>query len=60
MEPFGLLRLLNDLLPKPPEKTEEKEPKEPAPPPQSTEKAEKPNACLAFFEAHEQRANRKK
>ncbi len=57
METFGLLQLLNTLLPKNPQEEEKTTPSpaetSPAPPPVN---AEKPNACAQFFERHEHRA----
>ncbi len=64
MEPFGFFQLLRSMLNTPPTEgapTAEKEPpsegqRQPLPP---TKEQEKPNACAAFFEAHERRARRK-
>ncbi len=58
METFGLMQLLNTLLPKAAveeKKTEETERENP--PSVEVEKgAEKPNACAQFFERHDHRA----
>ncbi len=63
MEVFGLIKMLNSLLPKGENSAEEtgnappppaSEPTPPLPPP-----TEKPNACLDFFNAHERRRKRK-
>ncbi len=61
MEPFGLMQLLSNLLPKPAEKSEEPAPSAPpTPPPDAPVLEEKPNACVGFFEAHNRRAGRRR
>ncbi len=65
MEPFGLLQLLDALLPKSDKGEENRAPSAPSRTPDPAEPqivetptAQKPNACVEFFERHEKRANR--
>ncbi len=64
MEVFGLLNLLNSLLPSPPQRSEEP-PVSPSTAPANGEtppapEGAPPNACLDFFAQHEQRAKQRK
>ncbi len=56
METFGLMQLLNALLPKGEQKEEPTSPPEAEKAPSLPPEREKPNACAQFFERHDHRA----
>ncbi len=57
METFGLMQLLNTLLPKAPQEEEKTEPSATdASPPSPPAFSETPNACADFFARHEAQA----